>query len=473
MPGAVLNKKNKGRISSAMELIKAVLVTAGVEDDSEDTAQATPQAPTAPATPKATAVAAKEAAGFSMADLGNALNMAVRDLYPEVADYDGYKSPRIEDVFDADLVYREGYAGPCYRVTYTITENGAVSLGMPELVVRKVTYVAPGSTAMNEAHGGDVASALESDLLPLTESAIKQDGTADIKIIAPGWGSTGYYPADVLKRDGPNVFKAGTKMFWNHATMREEAERPEGDLDRHAATLVEDARWVPNHPKGAGLYAKAQVYAEYAGRIDERARHIGVSIRGDGSAKIGEAEGRKGPIITAIKNARSVDFVTAAGAGGMVLTEAARPPQIKVENDMERGEIEALITEAIKPVAEQNAHLRETLNKAQALNVVNAELLRYEGRIPARVSARVREITSDYVPMTESGALDAPRITERVHATVRSELTYLGLGGVDLPQGDGGTAPQGDSVNLGEALTPIFQGWGLSESAAKRAAEGR
>jgi len=47
-----------------------------------------------------------------------------------------------------------------------------------------------------------------------------QEARADyeIKLIAPGKGSSAFYPAEVLKRDGPQVFKAGTHVYLNHPT---------------------------------------------------------------------------------------------------------------------------------------------------------------------------------------------------------------------------------------------------------------
>jgi len=43
-----------------------------------------------------------------------------------------------------------------------------------------------------------------------------------------------------------------------------------------------------------------------------------VSIRAMGKANPGEAEGRKGSVVESLTHARSVDFVTFAGAGGAV-----------------------------------------------------------------------------------------------------------------------------------------------------------
>jgi hypothetical protein len=62
---------------------------------------------------------------------------------------------------------------------------------------------------------------MTSMFVPLLEQAVRRDGTIPLKLIQPGWGSSGYYSAEVLERDGPKVFPLGTQMFWNHATQSE------------------------------------------------------------------------------------------------------------------------------------------------------------------------------------------------------------------------------------------------------------
>ena len=169
------------------------------------------------------------------------------------------------------------------------------------------------------------------DFHKLTEKALRRDGTAPIKLIAPGWGSSGYYPAEVLERDGPTLFRAGTKMYWDHPTVSEEMERPEGSLRNLAAVLISDARWDGQGVEGPGLYADAKIFEGYQSAVNEMAPHIGVSIRASGRATQGEAEGRRGPIIQALTAAASVDFVTEPGAGGRILQlfEAARPTTVR------------------------------------------------------------------------------------------------------------------------------------------------
>ena len=40
------------------------------------------------------------------------------------------------------------------------------------------------------------------------------------------WGSSGYYPREVLERDGPNVWPENTQIYLDHPTEREDWERP-------------------------------------------------------------------------------------------------------------------------------------------------------------------------------------------------------------------------------------------------------
>lgn len=160
---------------------------------------------------------------------------------------------------------------------------------------------------------------LHEQFTPLAERAVRSDGTVGLRLIGPGWGTSGYYGRDVLERDIPRVFPAGTHMFWNHPTPTEEMERPEGDLRNLAAVIVSDPVWLDDGPAGPGMYAESRPFAGYAQTIDEIGEHIGVSIRGLGRHAIGTAEGREGRIVQEIVAGKSIDFVTAPGAGGAVI----------------------------------------------------------------------------------------------------------------------------------------------------------
>lgn len=143
-----------------------------------------------------------------------------------------------------------------------------------------------------------------------------------IQIITPGWGSSGHYSAAVLQEAATNrVIPAGTHMYFNHASASEAQDRPERDVRDIAAVLVEDARW-----DGHRLFADADILGPHAELIEALAPYIGVSISGSATEIVaGEAEGRQGRIVQGLAEVASIDFVTHAGRGGMVLLESARP----------------------------------------------------------------------------------------------------------------------------------------------------
>ena len=176
------------------------------------------------------------------------------------------------------------------------------------------------------------------------EAATPADGTGRlaVQIINPGWGSSGYYSQDVLEAAGRDrVFPAGTHMYINHPTAQENYERPERDLNTLAGILTEDAHW-----DGEKLVAEVAVYSTWRQPIAEMADAIGVSIRASAEVEEGgEAEGRKGRIITRLVEGTSVDFVTKAGRGGKILQvfESARANATEATANDRREQLNALL----------------------------------------------------------------------------------------------------------------------------------
>lgn len=154
---------------------------------------------------------------------------------------------------------------------------------------------------------------------PLVREGLQQPageaggGRIRVSLITPGWGSSGYYSADVLEAAATDrVFPAGTHMYMNHPSATEAYDRPERDVKDLAAVLLEDAVWTP----GQALEADAMVFSNWRAPLAEMAPYIGVSIRGAAEVEEGEAEGRRGRIMTKLVEGSSVDFVTKAGRGG-------------------------------------------------------------------------------------------------------------------------------------------------------------
>lgn len=169
----------------------------------------------------------------------------------------------------------------------------------------------------------------------------------EVVIISEGWGSSGYYSSDVLKRDIPNIFPVGTHMYLNHPTEREDIERPERDVTHLVGKLTSTPRLA-----GIDMVAEALVYPHWQQVIEAIAADIGLSIRAYGIAEEGDAGGKRGPIIKALTEGQSIDYVTHAGAG---------------------GKIGALIESAQK---ESDAHPTEILERRNALHWMEAKIHR-------------------------------------------------------------------------------------------------
>ena len=103
----------------------------------------------------------------------------------------------VRDVFDAEVIYslsrRDGsYAETLYRRTYSITDDGTVSLGDPEPVVMQTVYApaespTPANTGDEDAVDDGLGESVDltSDLVPLIERAVRSDNTVPLKVIAP------------------------------------------------------------------------------------------------------------------------------------------------------------------------------------------------------------------------------------------------------------------------------------------------
>ena len=123
---------------------------------------------------------------------------------------------------------------------------------------------------VSESSGYQTAYVDESMLGEVVKEGL-EDGAGLVRIITHGQGSSGYYPKETIKRDGPKVFTSGTHMYWNHPTKAEVEARPVGDLNHQVGALVGNAYWDESGPVGPGVYAKYKALSEYKERVKERA----------------------------------------------------------------------------------------------------------------------------------------------------------------------------------------------------------
>jgi hypothetical protein len=279
----------------------------------------------------------------------------------------------------------------------------------------------------------ETASAKES--MHLVESAatceniVLREAKADyeIKLIAPGKGSSAFYPAEVLRRDGPNVFKSGTHVYLNHQTAAEEAARPEGDVKNLAGVLTTTARYEESHAKGPGLYARMKVFADHAQMVEEKAAHVGMSIRASGVAEASRKQDGL-PVLKELTSAESVDVVTRAGAGGMILTEAARGA-VNLEKEasqmpMDENELK-LLRESVAAVSATNAALLEKELRREA--IAHGAATYRDLNIPNQAKEYlITKVLERGLPKKD-GALDTAKLTESLNAEAREFGAAIGL----------------------------------------------
>nr|DAK18182.1 MAG TPA: Prohead core protein protease [Caudoviricetes sp.] len=334
----------------------------------------------------------------------------------------------------------------------------------------------------------------------LTE-ATNTSGKYPVKVIQPGWGSSGYYSNDVLAASA-SLFE-GAQMFWNHPKSSDNYERPERDL-RDLAGVLTNVRYEESNASGAGIYGDAIVFDAFRETLDEIAPYIGVSIRAGGKVHEGEAEDRGGLIVDEINLVQSVDFVTRAGAGGKVLAqfaEAARPIEIleekEKENDMELEEAIKTIGERDETINGLNNQLTEAQSTIDALTqevsrlsevhmlaecsaIVAAELK--ESDLPEVTKERIQQESGKFMATKDEGdeesikkVLDQEKVKESVQEAIKAEAEYISKlsGGINI-SGMGSNGHE-DGGKLEEAvdMTDTFKAMGLTENEAKIAAKGR
>lgn len=192
-------------------------------------------------------------------------------------------------------------------------------------------------------------------------------------------GTTAFYPADVLKAQGPGIFTKGTPIFLDHQTPEERALKPYGSVQNFAGELAEDAYY-----DGDGLYAEIEVFENHAPLIKALSSKIGMSIRALVKTEREERGGRMVPVAKEFIRARSVDFVVKAGAGGKLVQvlesaqndeslDSEQEKEITVMDEATKELLESLVagttatntaikelTEALKPVAKVEDEAEES-----------------------------------------------------------------------------------------------------------------
>lgn len=472
------------------------------------------------------------ATGMSHDDIRTRLRSALSDAYQGTGNW-CYIYAIFGDDKSGDVVYECG--SDTLRAPYTCSPNGAtidttkavevVPVTTYELVTTDVSEAGRRNSARDQKqlqaiHDSSVGlgaacSAKESrreGTLP-KESAVTQSGAPgtlklvesvdwrentveliesaggaqemEIKLIAPGKGSSAWYPKDVLERDGPAVFTKNTHIYINHATEAEESQRPEGDWHKLAGALSTDAYWKESGKYGEGLYAKALFSSDYAALVKEKAPFTGMSIRASGTALMEGAQPKliDGlPTLNRLTHAESVDVVTRAGAGGLILTEAARRAADSTEevSAMDAAELKKL-QESLAAQEASNKKLLERAIRGDAREEA-VRILKGTTLIEAAKERVIESVLRETIPQTD-GVLDVVKFTASVNEAAKKEGAYVagllesgkvrGMGPAPVVAIDAKETERqaADQKRLREAAVRNFTEMGMQKEAAEASAD--
>lgn len=249
------------------------------------------------------------------------------------------------------------------------------------------------------------------------------EGKYRIRIIVPGQGSSGIYTAENLA-ESAHLFKAGTEMFIDHPTETEEWERPERSIRDYAGVFLEDA----TVGEDGALYTVCKVFSGVNDLIKDKWEHIGVSINAWCNEPIAETG-----VVPVFAGVRSVDFVTAPGAGGGIvdLLESKRNNNLTKEEGMDK-EIESAFSELRTEFASLIEALGSKLDSVVA-SITEAKAEEVEEKVEESAPVDVDSMIDAGEKIAESGLPEAAiaRVREAikngvdVDSALEAERSYL------------------------------------------------
>lgn len=328
-------------------------------------------------------------------------------------------------------------------------------------------------------------------------TTVKQ-GSIEVHIIKPGWGSSGFYSEEKLKKACENaVYPVGMHMHWDHPTLTQEIEQPARTTETIAAVLAEQGHYLeegdPAAWDGAGIYALAEVRPKFQEDLKWLAGKIGVSHYVDGSAEEGVApDGKKGLIITELRPSpfNSVDFVTIPGAGGHsrfnevaergkaeehmtgkqlsirlseimtsdpevvaeIRKQVAEELQIESQSEAQKKKMAEAETR-IKILEAENKDLKAKIAEKAAREFVTAEV--GKANLPESVGKVLTESLVKQAVLTEDGNVDAVKfglvVSEAIKAKQVEVADILRESGVSRVHDNGPISPPGNPADVKKA----------------------
>ncbi len=397
------------------------------------------------------------------------------------------------DDLSGDCVY--SCDGNLMKAPYVCSTSGAtVDMKSAVDVVPLTTYqVEPASSRESQSSETTGQLKLTESIAFAVDIPLQEAFTVGtkIKLIAPGKGSSAWYTESALKQAATDkIFHAGLPMRIDHPTPAEAAARPEGSVKDWGAVLAKDAEWLESYVDrtgkdlGKGLYSEIKPFSDHAQTISEKGPYAGVSICANGNAltEAGRTVIKDGvPVLHKFTSAEGADMVTRAGAGGMFLTEAAKPATTQQEvSDMDAAELTAL-KESLAAQAETNRKLLERAIRGDAREEASrilAGVTLHEAAKQLVIETVLRDIPQkdgnlDTVTFKESVESEAKRVGAAISAaTGGARVTGMGSAPVQIDAKEAERRAALAKTDEEEAVR-IFESLGMPKEAAAAAAKGR
>ena len=238
-----------------------------------------------------------------------------------------------------------------------------------------------------------------------------KSGTARIRLIRAGQGSSGFYSPELLERCGSAAFPKGTFLYFNH-------KDPAGRdiLDAFGATISETSYDAEDQ----SLWADADIFTTHREFISEIAKYADLSIEAAGEK---DDEGNVTEILPNPFNAvalvprggregKIAEIMESAEYGSVINNENQRKDAGMTPEDIQKI-VEALvtaitpefakITEALKPADDQDKEVAQASDVAEALIAAN---------LPKSARTRVYSAVLTGTKLEEAVKAEADYITE-------------------------------------------------------------
>lgn len=328
----------------------------------------------------------------------------------------------------------------------------------------------------------------EIDIKEVTVEGIAK-GIVPVRIISPGFNySKNRYYSEQSVQDAAKLFD-GAKMYADHATDKEETEKPERSIRDWVATLHETKVSESGNAVGVA-HINAGWLKEKIVNLFEQGdlKHLGTSINAVGNGTVQTIEGIKTILIEGLVQStfQSVDFVTEAGAGGQAgLMESIREHSVDVDlmnmaqlKEARPDLVTSIQEEAKETIRQEAKEVMETQVRVSELEKENEELTRENtglkeqitegerGKAKAEAQVTIKE-TVDRADLPEATKVrllarfaDAENI-DGLEEAIQGEADYLAtLRGDGIVKGLGPPAPeQNDEEALKESFKRMHPEW--------------